>query len=259
MRNLWVCLFDLHSPLIHKPTLNAVMDFVKRNPKKIAGFLFGGDQVDNAEISHHNSNKPFYKPTGSYKKNTDSLDRTITEIEKILPAETERVYVLGNHDDWERQLVERQPELQGTVERQHLLKLADRGWEVIQLGHGKELGKLLVVHGEALTGIGNQASVYHAKRAVESYCTSVLYGHLHTAQSYTKVLPQNAKDKWAAYSSPAACETNPTYLMNRPTAWVNGFTLVELHDPEKAKSNFNVYPVIVSDGKFSFAGEIYGK
>jgi hypothetical protein len=40
---------------------------------------------------------------------------------------------------------------------------------------------------------------------------------------------------------------------------VNGFTFIELHDPEKANSNFNVFPVIVSDGKFSYGGEVYGK
>jgi hypothetical protein len=61
-----------------------------------------------------------------------------------------------------------------------------------------------------------------------------------------------------AYCSPAACTTNPTYLHNRPTAWVNGITLVELHNPNDPRSNFNVYPIIVSDGRFSFDGEVYG-
>lgn len=257
-RNQWICLFDLHLPMVHKPTWNAAMDYVKKNPEKIAGFLFGGDQSHNDEISHHNSNKPLYKPAGSYKRNTQLLDSYITEVESLLPKQAERVYIKGNHDAWEDQLVERQPELQGTVEREVLLKLEERGWDVLQLGEAKNLGKLLVVHGEGLTGIGNQASVYHAKRAVESFCTSVLYGHLHTAQSYTKVLPHSTKDKWMGWSSPAACSLNPGYLHNRPTAWVNGFDIVELHEPDKAKSNFNVYPIIVSDGRFSFGGVVYG-
>jgi hypothetical protein len=258
-RNIWVAVFDLHHPHVHKPTWEAVKDFIKKNPKKIAGFLFGGDQSDNQEISHHTSSKPLYRPTGSYKRNTDGLNKLVTEIEEILPKEAEKVWIEGNHEAWVNQLIERQPELQGTIERPLLLNLAGRGWEVLQLGEGRHVGKLLVVHGEGLTGIGNQASVYHAKRAVESYCCSVLYGHLHTTQSYTKVLPHSAKDKWVGYSSPAACTLNPTYLQNRPTAWVNGFTFIELHDPEKANSNFNVFPVIVSDGKFSYGGEVYGK
>lgn len=257
-RNLWVTVFDLHHPHVHKPTWNAIKDFIKKNPDKIAGFLFGGDQSDNAEISHHTSGKPLLRPPGSYKRNTDGLNTLIKEVEAILPKQAKKVWINGNHEDWVSQLIERQPELQGSMEREVLLGLEARGWEVLQLGEGKNLGKLLVVHGEGLTGIGNQASVYHAKRAVESFCTSVLYGHLHSAQSYTKVLPHSTKDKWMAWSSPAACTLNPTYLKNRPTAWVNGFDVVELHDPEKEKSNFNVYPIIVSDGKFSFGGNIYG-
>ena len=259
MRNLWVCLFDAHYPQLHKPTWDAVLNFVDKNQKKIAGFLFGGDQFHNEEISHHTSGKPLLRPPGSYKRNTDGFDRLLKDLEKRLPKECERVWIVGNHDHWETQLLDRSPELAGTIERELLLGLADRGWEVLHLGEGKELGKALVVHGEGLTGIGNQASVYHAKRAVESYCTSVDYGHLHTTQSYTKVLPHSSKDKWVAYSSPAACSLNPSYLQNRPTAWVNGFTIVELHDPTKANSNFNVYPIIVSDGTFSFGGETYGK
>lgn len=258
-RNLWVTLFDLHVPEVHEPTWNATMDFIRRNQDRIAGFLFGGDQANNTEISHHTQGKPLFRPTGSYKRNTQLLDLRAKQIERILPEEAERVWIVGNHDAWEDQLVEHQPELQGTVERPILLGLEERGWEVIKLGEPKMLGKLTVIHGEALTGIGNQASVYHAKRAVETYCTSVLYGHLHSAQSYTKVLPHSRKDKWMAFCSPAACATNPAYLQNRPTAWVNGLTLVELHDPRNERSNFNVYPVIVSDGQFSFGGEVYGK
>jgi hypothetical protein len=257
-RNLWVAVFDLHHPKVHKPTWSAIKDFIKKNPDKIAGFIFGGDQSDNQEISHHTSGKPLLRPPGSYKANTVGLDKLVKEIEDILPKQAERVWIEGNHEYWVNQLIERQPELQGTMERPILLDLEKRGWEVFQLGEAKNLGKLIVVHGEGLTGIGNQASIYHAKRAVESFCTSVLYGHLHTAQSYTKVLPQSAKDKWAAYSSPAACTTNPLYLLNRPTAWVNGFSIVELHNPGSDKSNFNVYPVVVSEGKFSFGGNLYG-
>lgn len=258
-RNIWVAVYDIHYPKIHKPTWDAILDFVGRNSGKIAGFLFGGDQLDNEEIGHWSAGKPLFRPTGSYKANTLGFDANVlSPIEALLPDAAERVWITGNHDAWETQLIEKQPELQGTIERPLLLGLENRGWEVLKLGEVKQLGKLIAVHGEGLTGIGNQASVYHSKRAVESFCTSVLYGHLHTAQSYTKVLPHSARDKWIAWSSPAACSTNPSYLQNRPTAWVNGFTIVELQEPEKKNSNFNVYPVIVSAGQFAFGGTVYG-
>ena len=232
-----------------------MLDFISRNRKKIAGFYFGGDQLDNAELSHHNAGKPLYKPTGSYHRNTRSFDEQIlTPIERALPADATRIWQTGNHDDWEGQFVAVHPELLGTIERRGLLGLDERGWTVIPCGSGYKLGKLTLIHGETLSGIGNQASGYHAKKAVETYCGSVVYGHMHSPQSYTKVLPHNQTDKWQGHCAPILGKVNPMYLRNRPTAWLNGFIIVELQE----NNNFNVYSVIVTNGRFSFAGETYG-
>lgn len=254
--NLWVCAFDLHYPKVHKPTFNAMLDFITKNKAKIAGFYFGGDQFDNSELSHHNAGKPLYKPAGSYHRNTTGFDAAVLKpIEAALSKTTERVWQIGNHDDWEHQFVESHPELLGTIERPGLLGLVKRGWTVVPCGTGYKAGKVTLIHGETLSGVGNQASGYHAKKAVETYCRSVVYGHMHSPQSFTKVLPHNQTDKWQAHCSPILGNVNPSYLRNRPTAWLNGFTIVELQDNQ----NFNVYSVIVTNGKFSFAGEIYGE
>jgi hypothetical protein len=253
--NLWVCAFDLHFPKVHKPTFAALLDFMNKNKAKIAGFYFGGDQFDNSEISHHNANKPLYKPAGSYQRNTASFDAQVLKpIEALLPKTANKVWQEGNHDNWETQFVESHPELQGTIERPELLKLATRGWKIIPCGSGHRLGKLTLIHGETLSGIGNQASGYHAKKAVETYCGSVLYGHMHSPQSYTKVLPHHQTDKWQAVCAPILGATNPGYLRNRPTAWLNGFVVVETQEG----GNFNIYSIVVVNGKFSFAGEVYG-
>lgn len=253
--NLWVCVYDLHYPDVDKPTFNAILDFLSRNKTKVSGFLWGGDQFSNDEISHHNAHKPIYKPTGSYKRNTKGFDETILKpVESLLAPRAERVWIKGNHDDFERQLIEGQPELEGTIERDLLLNLESRRWNVIECGDSYKLGKLTAIHGEVLSGIGNQASGYHAKKATEIFCGSVLYGHMHSFQAYTKILPYRFTDKWVAYCSPIAGKTNPIYLRNRPTAWLNGFTIVEV----QSDGNFQVYPVVISGGKFSFAGEVYG-
>lgn len=253
--NIWVCAFDIHWPKTHKPTLNAMLDFLSKNKAKIAGFYFGGDQLDNSEISHHNAHKPLYKPAGSYERNTKGFEAAILEpIEALLPKSATKVWQIGNHDDWELQFIESHPEFEGSIERPELLKLARRGWEVVPCGSGFKLGKLTLIHGETLSGVGNQASGYHAKKAVETYCGSVLYGHMHSPQSFTKVLPHHQTDKWQAQCSPILGATNPGYLRNRPTAWLNGFTLVEIQE----NGNFNIYPIIVVNGKFSFGGETYG-
>lgn len=250
---LWMWMFDVHSPKVHKPTLNAGLHFLEEN--KVRGFGFGGDQNDNEEISHHNKKKILFRSPGSYRRNTDYFDvHVLTPIEQALSKDALRVWIKGNHDDWENQLVQEQPELGGTVERDQLLNLKERKWEIVETGGIYRLGKLAIIHGETLTGLGNQGSTYHAKKAVEAYGRSILYGHIHSPQSFARVAPFTQSDKHMAWCSPIVGFTNPGYLRNRPTAWVNGFTIVEVRDD----GMFNVLPIVVTNGKFSFGGKVYG-
>lgn len=253
--NLWVAVYDMHYPAIDWPTFNALMDFIKSNKKNIEGFIFGGDALDNAEISHHTKGKPLFRPTGSYLRNHANFAKLVLgPIEDELAKDTRRIWIDGNHEAWSHQLVETQPELEGLVENHKLLDLEGRGWEYFPCGTRMKLGKLNVIHGETLSGVGNQASAYHAKKAVDVYAGSVLYGHFHSHQTYTRILPHDQKQKWVGVCSPILGKTNPNYIRNRPSAWTNGFTIIEM----QPDGNFNIYPIIVSGGKFSFGGVTYG-
>ena len=84
-RNIWVAVYDIHYPKIHKPTWDAILDFVGRNSGKIAGFLFSGDQLDNEEIGHWSAGKPLFRPTGSYKANTLGFNANV-----LSPIEVDR-------------------------------------------------------------------------------------------------------------------------------------------------------------------------
>lgn len=252
---MWVCGYDLHFPEVHRPTFNAMLDFINRNRDKVAGFIFGGDQLSNTEISHHTKGKPLYRPTGSYLKNHKDFQTQILDpLHAALPSEARRIWIEGNHDEWSQQLVEVQPELKGLVENHLLLKVQEQGWEFFPCGTRFKLGRLNVIHGETLSGSGNQAPGAYARKAVEMYAGSVLFGHFHTPQSYTKILPHDVTQKWIGQCSAILGKTNPLYLRNKATAWMCGFTLVEMQD----SGNFHVYPIIVVNGKFSFAGELYG-
>jgi hypothetical protein len=61
------------------------------------GFIFGGDQFDNAEISHHNSAKPIYKERGSYKQNVDRFDQDILKPIESVMRPGEMLWIKGNH------------------------------------------------------------------------------------------------------------------------------------------------------------------
>lgn len=256
MRNLHISLADLHYPKWDRPTINALLDFLRKNRSKVASFGFQGDAFDNSAISHHNKKKILYRTPGAYMADRNGFEEDIlTPIEGVLPREAGKWYILGNHEDWEQQYVEENPELQGTMSHVDGLRMAERGWEIIPLGHSKSIGDLEVIHGEVLTGIGNQAGAFPAKKAMDLYGTNVLAAHTHAPQSFTKVSPVNHTKKYMAWIAPIGGNTNPQYLRNRPTAWLNGFTIIELHPNGHS---FNLYPVIVVDGQFSFGGEIYG-
>jgi hypothetical protein len=64
----------------------------------------------------------------------------------------EKVLIVGNHADWERQFIEKHPELEGWMERPQALHLEETQLGNHAPGHAKKLGQLNVIHGEILTG-----------------------------------------------------------------------------------------------------------
>lgn len=250
---IYVVLHDIHFPKTNWPTLNAALDFIKHN--NIAGITLGGDQLDFECLSHHTKGKGLYRAPGQYMRDVMGFDKEVlTKLEAAAPK-AKKVWHIGNHERFEQDFIECNPELQDTVDHTKLLNLVKRGWEIIPLGHASKLGKLNVIHGEILTGIGNQAGMYPSRKAVELYGGSVLAGHTHAPQSFSKISPVERTQKHMGWIAPCVCDVNPSYLRNRPTAWLNGLTIVEV----SAKGAFNVYPVIVTDGKFSFGGKTYGE
>ena len=248
----WCVFHDLHYPLVNWPTWNAAINFIGTN--NIAGFIFGGDQFDNVEISHHTKGKPFFRELGAYRRHTEGFRSKILAAIDDLMGLKPKIWITGNHERFEQDMIEEQPELQGTIEHEKLLALEDRGWQIIPLGHAYKLGKLNVIHGEVLTGFGNQAGMYPSRKAVDTYGANVLAGHTHAPQSFAKISPVDATQRFMGWIAPCMCETNPAYLRNRPTAWVNGFTIVEV----QKNGNFNCYPIIVTGGKFNYGGKTYG-
>jgi predicted phosphodiesterase len=244
---------DLHYPDYSKPTFETMLEVIKEIKPDV--FIFGGDQFQNDEISHHNAKKPLYKPRRAYLNNQEKFDELVLKpIERALANACERVWVVGNHDFWEHEFIESHPEFEGLVDRPSGLSLAQRGWQVVPLGHAYQLGNLNVIHGEILTGIGNQAGIFPSKKAMELYGSNVLAGHTHSPQSFTKVSPVERKKKYMAYIAPILGSVNPDYLKNRPTSWLNGFTIVEVYNGK----NFNCYPVICIEGECSYGGRHYG-
>jgi Calcineurin-like phosphoesterase len=248
-----VALYDVHYPLHHKPTIDATLDYLSYNKPDV--FIFGGDQMSLDCISHHTKNKPLYRTRRSFMNDVEGFDREIlTPINSKLSKTCEKIFIVGNHERFADDFIEEYPELDGVLDYKVILKLEERGWKIIPLGHAYKLGKLNIIHAETLTGFGNQCSANSAKKAVEMYAGNVLGGHVHTLQQYVKVSPVDHEQKWIGTISPCACTVNPAYLRNRPTNWVNGITLIDV----RGDGNFNIFPVVVTKGVFTYAGTTYG-
>jgi len=249
-----VAVYDLHYPQFHKATWEAILDYVKQNPPD--EFVFGGDQLDLRCISHHTKNQPLYRVRRGYKNDLEGFERVVLKpLEAALPKTCKKIWIKGNHEDWERQLVEEQPELEDAVNHVQQLQLLERRWNIIELGHSYMLGKLAVCHGEILSGFGAQAGTYPAKKAADMYGRSVLAGHSHSPQMFTKVSPVDHTQKYQGHIAPIVGSKNPDYARNRPNAWINGFVIIEV----QPDNNFNLYSVNIINGRFSFAGKVYGK
>jgi Calcineurin-like phosphoesterase len=247
-----VAVFDLHYPKYDKDTWDITLQYVVDEQPEV--FIFGGDQFHFDCISHHTKHTPIFRTRRSYMNDIEGFnERCLIPLERVLPKNCEKIWIIGNHEDWEQDLINEQPELEGAIGHTRLLRLEERGWTIIPLGHAYRLGKLNVIHGEILTGIGNQAGMFPSKKAIELYAGNVLAGHTHAPQTFTKISPVNARNKWQAHISPIAGDANPEYLRNRPTAWLNGFNRIDV----MADGGFNYYPLLVVNGRLAWNGKVY--
>lgn len=238
--------FDKHYPEYDPRLWRAELQLVKDIQPD--GFIFGGDQLNFQCISHHDKDKPRLKPRGGYANDMDGfVDDILDPLDELLGKHTDKRWIMGNHEDWLQDLYDEQPELEGALDIEKFLQLEKFGWKVVPLGQTTTLGKLQVLHGESFNG------QYAAKKLVETYCQSAVMGHLHTLQAYTKTAPIGKK-KWCGWVIPTSGITNHRYAKNRPNSGLQGFAIVELWG-----SNFNLFPIVVVGGKFSYAGKLYGR
>jgi hypothetical protein len=93
-----------------------------------------------------------------------------------------------------------------------------------------------------------------ARKAVDVYAGSVLMGHTHSPQSFTRVSPVDVDQKWIGYVCPTMGTVNGHFMRNRHNSCANGFCLVEARED----GGFNCYIIMIIDGQFSFAGKSYG-
>jgi hypothetical protein len=237
-----ICVYDLHYPYHNKELWQNILKVAKE--LKPDFFIFGGDNLDMDAVNHWELDKGNKRAMEGkrLRKSYDTFQSEILDSLK-LPSYCRKIFMYGNHEEWIEKYIDKCPELEGFAEIERNLDLKE--WEIIPYHHTVKVGKIHFHHGE-YTGL------HHANKMVNIYERNVVYGHLHSFQLHTKVTPIDG-DAHTALCMPCACDINPGYMKDKPSAWVSGFGVFYL----QPNGNFNIYPVISSKGHFVFNGKYY--
>lgn len=200
-----------------------------------------GDFLDCTPVSHwllnHKKTTEGMRLEKDFKAGRVLLDKIQQETGKL-------VYIEGNHEDWIRQAIDRQPEFEGLIDLSVGLRFDERpNFTTMVYGKHYSLGKLWFTH-------GNYTNQYHARKHVESFEHSVVYGHLHDVQMHIKVSPVDVNDKHMGLSIGCLADKNPQFMRNRPNNWTHCVAVGLV----RKDGTFNIDPIIISNGVASYAG-----
>ncbi|MCX5781776.1 MAG: metallophosphoesterase [Elusimicrobia bacterium] len=242
-----IAVYDLHYPHYHQKLWKNILRYVKQNRPDV--FILGGDNMNFDAVDHWLHEKGLVRQLEGKRilaEYEGFKNDIFNPLEELLPKTCRKIWLNGNHEDWVKLAIDRNPQGEGYWEIENNLHLKDKGWEVYEYGKYVKVGKVLFVHGQ-------YTNQYHSKKTVDVFERNVVYGHTHTFQVYTKITPVE-NEPHTGMSIPVACELNPDYMRNRPNAWVNGFLTFYIYDT----GYFNLYPIVAINGEFvSPCGKFY--
>lgn len=241
---------DIHLPKQNIKALSCLFKSIKL--LKPSGITLNGDIGDWGTFSRHtrfSAPKCHWNDSQYYQeslKDYSAVNIFLDTIQKIAPGARKR-YNFGNHEIWVDDFIDESPRIRyEKFSLQERLSLHKRGYEVQQYGKFTNLGKLRVTHG-LYTG------QHHAKKHVDMMGASILYGHLHDIQVYSKVTPEDVSHM--AWCNGCLCNLNPEYLRSKPQNWNHGFAVVYVW-PD---GNFQVDIIRINKGRCIVNGiEIIG-
>ena len=237
-------------PLHCQKSITATLKFAQDFHPHV--WIEGGDNIDYGPVSHWLKHKKKASKDLDLRRDADEYEKHVLKpINDIMSWRSKgeakrKIWFKGNHEGWGDEFGEENPGAASLVQPEFLLDLD--GWDVVPEGGYRELGRLLVVHGDK---IGNVKDV--ASKAVNLYGQSVMFGHFHTYQISPKHELVGKDNVKAGFSIPGLCNKNPGYMGSRPNQWMKGFAYGYVHED----GSFQVYVPIIIDGKFAANGRIY--
>lgn len=212
--DIGIAAFDIHHPYHDKPSINCLIKAIKKVKPTI--FIFGGDNMDMDTISTYNRKKPMLVENKRISNDYEDFNKDILQpIEQILSKDCKRIFMLGNHEERVKWLIESEPKLQGLIEIEKNLPL--QNWKIVDYKEIVRIGHMYFTH-------GIYYNKYHAAKNVSAYQKNIFSGHAHTSQIYTAISPVNTLPKQGV-SVGCLCNQNPEYKEDEPNTWVNQFLI----------------------------------
>lgn len=254
----WIAIFDTHcgtwstqkwgrfsSRKTHNArAIKAAMNFAEDFRPDI--FIHGGDLMDCAPISHWNEKRAAEVSRTNLLSDVEDADNLVlTPMNAIAPK---KILIIGNHDAWLDQFLQKYPCLKDILGIDPLLKLKERNFKIVEQGKFFNLGKLFFGHGDTIAN-----GKYHASAAVNDYMRNVVYGHRHTFQAMSRKKPLDNNESLIGWSIPGLCDLNPHYTKRQINEWMHGFA----YGYTMSDGTFSIYPVIMHDCRFALNGKIY--
>ena len=212
---------DIHVPDEDKDALDCFLqaiDLIKPD-----GVIINGDIMDCHSFSRHDIFSPpkcHWKDEQFYEDSEIDYEVMNLLLDKLSPYPVD--YMLGNHEMWLLDFIKNSPKtrvkLFGLEER---LKLSERNIKVYPYRKIIRYGKLAVTHTLFDRGLGAK---FECAKNVDAMGSSILTGHKHTVQSFSKVTPEGQCHM--GFVSGCLSNKNPDYNRNAPTANSHEFKIL---------------------------------
>ena len=239
-----VLLPDIHFPEHSIFCMRLVLAFLKDFQPNI--IVYQGDQLSLDMISFWNKGKPGNKEGKRLKDEVLDFNKHILlPHEKAVPK-AKRIWLTGNHENRAYMYGNENPAMKGLIEPDLILDLRSRGYKIIHNNGQYRLGKLRVIH-------GFYWNLHHAKKTVDIFENSVVYGHVHNPQVHCKMSPVDVNNYHIATALGCLGELAPGYKAGKPTRWINQFGVVYIYE----NNDFSLYPVTITKSGFCFNDKHY--
>lgn len=236
---------DTHVKFINRTAYNAFLKFLTWYKSHV--HMIMGDFADCEGITHWEPDNLEPKRLVPEMKLARAL---LSETKAASPTTTFWMFLIGNHEDWIRQALNKMPELfEGLdelgidVSVESLLGLNQMGFEVFPLNHLVQIGKAHFTH-------GIYTSMHHAKKHLDVFKGNIYYGHLHDTQSNNQT---SLDGNLESASLGCLCRLDAKFLKGKPNNWVNAFGIFEFF-PD---GSYTVVRPSIINGRFSYGGVVF--